>query len=502
MRRVILAVLALWLTPVLAAGVFAFGISFWLAVLTGAGLALAAATVASRRLAAVVTPALTGQRATAAIALLLALAAIVQIAPLSLFMADVNRASCAVATDPFRLRHFCFTAYSEASRLAAEGDGNIYRETLYQPRQIGPLMVDPYHYPPPFLLLPTALRVVAPDFFAQRALWFSIQASLLLYCLIWIARWVGGRTEAACLMAALAFLALPQTLIALQTGNFQITALTVSVVALLVLIMRPAVGAATALAFVTLGKIFPGVLVLWLLASRRWRAAALAAGAGVVIIGLAWLVVGSAPFLSFATYEVPRITNGEAFPQSERPGILFNNQSFYGLTVRLRTLGLSGLDAATGLRLTSLYGLAVIALAIATAWRSRLDPVVSGDRGRLAILALALVTLASFRSPFVGGMYGLVSSSLVALLLTAHSAGRERWLWLGAAIAVVGLTLAVPPPTSPTDAPSTAVLVVSTIAIASAIALNVAAVCWTAFRRERAFPAAVAGSEGGQPRRR
>lgn len=488
MRRVILAGLALWLTPVLAAGVFSFGIPFWPAVLLGAGLAIVLAAPASARLTATVAPTMAGRPGIAALASVLALAAIVQVAPLSLFMADVTRESCAAARDPFRMRHYCFTAYSEAARLASDGGVNIYQETQYQPRQIGPLTVDTYHYPPPFLLLPTAIRAVVPDFLAQRALWFSVQATLLLFCLLWIVRWVGGGAGAAVLLAMLACLALPQTLVALQSGNFQITAITVSVVALSSLATRPSVGGATALAFVVLSKIHPGILALWLIASRRWRASAWVVGAGVVLIALTWLVVGSAPFVDFVSYAVPRISSGEAFPQSERPGIVANNHSFYGLTVRLRTLGVPGLDGATGLRLTSLYGVGVIVLALAAAWRSRFDPGLADDRLRLTVLALALVTLASFRSPFVGGTYGMASTPLVGLLLAAYSRDRERWSWLGATVALVAIFAWLPPTTSPLIAPPATVIAASALGIAGALVLNVTAVWRTAPRRFLAGP--------------
>ncbi len=49
-----------------------------------------------------------------------------------------------------------------------------------------------YHYPPPFLLLPAAIRLVAPEFAATRAVWFMVQALLLAAALVMLSRWIGG----------------------------------------------------------------------------------------------------------------------------------------------------------------------------------------------------------------------------------------------------------------------------------------------------------------------
>ena len=61
-----------------------------------------------------------------------------------------------VPGDRFRVEHCCLTAYGEAARVAVEG-GDVYDREFYWPggvrRRIGPLTVDPYHYPPPFLLV-------------------------------------------------------------------------------------------------------------------------------------------------------------------------------------------------------------------------------------------------------------------------------------------------------------------------------------------------------------
>ena len=89
---------------------------------------------------------------------------------------EINRADSTqpaysvIPGDPWRVEHSCMSAYFEAARFAQMGAENVYDATLYQPRHIGALKVDSYHYPPPFLLLPRALRLITTDFFQFRAL--------------------------------------------------------------------------------------------------------------------------------------------------------------------------------------------------------------------------------------------------------------------------------------------------------------------------------------------
>ena len=59
-------------------------------------------------------------------------------------------------------------------------------------RALGPLKVDPFHYPPPFLLLPQAIRALAPDFWDVRRIWFALQALVLFGTIVGLAGWIGG----------------------------------------------------------------------------------------------------------------------------------------------------------------------------------------------------------------------------------------------------------------------------------------------------------------------
>ena len=197
--------------------------------------------------------------------------------------------------------HQCLSGYTEAVRRALEGRENIYDEANNKMPDGGPryivrrdgatesynesrlkalfaggqiprvevVHVDEYEYPPPFLLLPyTVGAPVGQDYFRIRPLWFGLQAFLL-----WVAFLISVRsaspeasTRAFAWLPAVWFM--PPTLVGLQYGNFQTGAITLSVIAMAALASRRNVAGATLLGFATLGKVFPGVLVVAPLARR------------------------------------------------------------------------------------------------------------------------------------------------------------------------------------------------------------------------------------------
>src|SRR5262249_49759051 len=119
--------------------------------------------------------------------LLFGLAALGRTAQLSSFMLDPARSDRSLfPADSWYVEHCCLTAYTESARLNAEGAQNIYDPKLYYDRKVGIFNVDPFHYPPPFLLVPMAARAVAgggageAGFLDVRKLWFGVSALALL----------------------------------------------------------------------------------------------------------------------------------------------------------------------------------------------------------------------------------------------------------------------------------------------------------------------------------
>jgi hypothetical protein len=426
----------------------------------------------------------------AALWLIAALAAAVQLGRLGIFMLDADRAALSVLPGrKFFREHSCLTSFTEAARFAREGGRNVYDPREYMAagcgddlmkcgeRFIGPLTVDLYQYPATFLLLPTLARAVTHDFLLIRTGWFVLQVGLLLAATLLLARWIGGTAGAAAAALSVALWMSPSTLVGIQLGNFQATAYALSVLGMIALSTgRFAIGGA-AVGFAAASKLFPGVLFVYLAAARRWRAAGwIAAGAALSTIA-ALALVGTRPFVDFVQYQMPRLNSGEAFFWIDVPPIAPINYGVYGLLGRLRALGAIEFTRDTGAFVSTMYGgvlfLATIAAGLASSsvgsrspkgldyssssspkgldygrslWTVVVQPFRAAspatmERLRAAQLWLALLNLGSFRSPFVPDAYALMGTTW---LLTLVAAGwtrltAARALFFAAAVAMFAL---------------------------------------------------------------
>lgn len=378
--------------------------------------------------------------------------AILRINTVSVFMADVSRSAYSVEPhDTFRLSHSCLSAYAESARLLHDGDHNIYERSLYRPgnvaRELGPLKVDPFHYPPPFLLLPQAIRAIAPDFWDVRRIWFALQALILSGAVVGLAAWIGGHRGAMALLGGVLLLAFPHPAATMQQGNFQVTAICLAVIAFALMLAGRMATGSTVLAYAALAKIFPGILVVPLIGGRYWRQLGWVAGAGVVLLAMTVALQGTRPFRDFVSTALPEISSGAAFPQTEIPQHARVNWSAYGQTVRLRHLGVTFLAQPAGLMVSQVYGVVVVALAAWVGWKRRLD--VGTEAGRLTAVqvSLALVSLASFRSPFVGALYGAIATLwLMGLCAASATSAARQMSWLAATCGMAWAIWIVPSP--------------------------------------------------------
>ncbi len=416
--------------------------------------------------------------------LVLLAAGAVQTSRASLYANDVTHPEHSVVPgNPWRVEHCCFSAYAEGARFAAAGIANVYDRSLYVPgpdqrRYIGPLKVDPFHYPPPFLLLPGAVRLVAPEFFDARRVWFGLQALALGGGLLAVAWWVGGEHgRRAALLAPLAWAA-PVTFASLQMGNFQITAVPLALMGMMLARSRRGPAGPALLAFTAVGKVFPSMLVLHVAAWLRWRVVAWIAAAGVALAAATAAVFGIDPFVAFLRDEFPRLVSGASFPQTEVPGVMPVNMSVYGLTAKLRQLGAGWLDQAAGKHVAQIYALGLALLAVWAGFRLRGkdDDAEPGRRLRLAVLWLAILNLASLGGPFVPVIYGLVGTVWLLTLLAAASQARSRfWTWIVLLAVMTTGALMIPTP-RPAEIPAARTLVFSLILQAGIFAVNLVAV--------------------------
>jgi alpha-1,2-mannosyltransferase len=109
---------------------------------------------------------------------------------------------------------------------------DVYAEELYslpsagpgairKPKPIGSFNVDVYEYPIPFLLLPRALEILAPDFLHFRMIWFALNGAAVLGGLLAVVRMIGPVAGTRALLLSPLIFASDQMLNTLQIGNLQ-----------------------------------------------------------------------------------------------------------------------------------------------------------------------------------------------------------------------------------------------------------------------------------------
>lgn len=362
----------------------------------------------------------------------LALAAVVSMARVSVFIGDPTRVDQQVVPgEKFLETHSCLTAYVHAAKLSQQRVDNLYAEQWWHgahglpPLPAGvenpyrPFLLDYYAYPPPFLLIMAPLAPLAGDFPAQRALWFGINGLLLAVGLWIVARWVDGPGSHRVLLLAPVFFGSLPVLGTLQIGNFQIAVVMLSILAMVAFHQDRNVIGGALLAFAILSKISPGIFGIYLLAQRRFRSAAWTAGFGVFFLLLSLLLHGVSPIQSFLTYTLTRISSGEAFSfLAEGPFNVLTNMSLFGFPFKLQLLGVAVSDPWTvARRLGRIYSVVLVLLAFFAAYRQ-------GDRRTQALTWMSLLVLSALQSPFAPGY--VIIGLLWAITLLAVEVQRAR----------------------------------------------------------------------------
>lgn len=448
--------------------------------LVAAGLAGWLAARGLPRLAAV-APVPRG-RITAALWGVLAVVAVAQFGRMSVFMADPQIGWGALGPAPFMQRHSCLSSYVHGAELARRGDANIYDDRygftedddvpeLPSAIDVGPLTMDTYEYPPQFLLLPRALLVLTDEFLAFRALWFLLTAAVLVGVTLTLARWLGDEAGRRLRLLLPAIALAPPLLITAYFGNFQLMAMGLSALAMLWIFNNYTRRGAALLAFLIGAKIFPGILGVYLLAARRFAAAAwTAAFAALYAVG-ALLWFGTRPFVDFFEYHLPRLASGETFGFLSLPAPSMGNLGVFGLPFKLRIAGWSGSEAdawALARQLSWGYTLVIVALAAYAGWRA--GPADDANsRARQAGVWLGLLALGSLRSPFAPPE-ALIP--LVWALALRAAAARSRGEAALAALLWISMMIVIPVPVAPA---AIAGLALQAVIYATAIGLVLAA---------------------------
>jgi hypothetical protein len=321
---------------------------------------------------------------------------------------------------PLRSTHSCVSAYWVAAH-AVDRQPNVYDDRLFnfpqadpkavrKARPIGPLLVDNFEYPPPFLALPRLIGAVAPDFWNFQRIWFALNLAMVAVALTLVGRRLDGALGTHALWLAPLVLAPPAMMATLQIGNVQLAVIAVAMTAMVLHERgRHALGGLL-LAYATVSKLYPGLLVLYLVLRGDWRAVGWTAAASLAIVGVTIADLGVAPYDAFV-HQLPLLLGGEAFPAFRNPIAIAINESIPGLAFKLQLWGVPGMGFAVSKVLGWLYTIVVLA---ATA-RLALRPPASG---KAPIAWLVVLILATMRSPFLP-TYAPFPSLWLATLLGA-----------------------------------------------------------------------------------
>lgn len=373
----------------------------------------------------------------------------------------------------FMTHHACSTAYwSAATRIKQEPNvWDIEISSLGQdpvtgrliPRNIGAFPVDPYEYPPTFLLAPRALAAVTPDYVAFRHVWLLLNAILVIAGMAVIARELDAATARRTLwLLPLAIVPLT-TLYPLQMGNAQLLYIVAAMLGMAAFARgRHALGGLL-LAFTIVGKMFPGILIVYLALRRDWRAVAWTSAWSVVFLLATLADVGWAPFPYFL-HHLPRLLSGEAFPMLRAAFAAANNLSIPSLVLKSPIFG-GPMVPFESIRITGwIYSVVVLWVVVRLARR----PVAPAYE---PLAWLAVLGLTALRSPFLPTYGGFPGAWLGALLLAICWTDARRW-WIVLALWAILLPTTV----GPTPLPLWAVATFTTLQSAAVVGLAAIAI--------------------------
>jgi len=222
----------------------------------------------------------------------------------------------------------------------------------------------------------------------------------------------------------------PPTLSALQKGNVQLLIVALAMLAMLLFERRHFAAGGALLAFATASKLFPGLLLVYLIVRRQFRAVAWTAAMGALLVVLSLALVGVRQYVAFAAH-LPGLLGGESFPAFRNPSAIAINFSIPGLVFKLKVLGLGGLSFGASKIVGWLYTLVVLVVVVRVSRRPWPDD-------EKPALWLAILILATLRSPFLPQAYAAFPPLwLLTLLAARRPPTAKTLLWtLGAWLAL------------------------------------------------------------------
>jgi alpha-1,2-mannosyltransferase len=327
---------------------------------------------------------------------------------------------------PQRSNHSCVSSYWIAcAHIRSAPD--VYAEEIYSipqvnraaprlPRPIGPLLIDQYEYPPAFLVLPRLVAVMTGDFWGFRRVWFALNLAAVAAGVVLIAARFDRALGTHALWLTPFVAVAPAIVITFVMGNLQLAIIAVSMIAMVLFERKHHAAGGILLAYAVVSKLYPGLLVLYLILRRDWRAVAWIALFSIAFVVISIADFGMGPYFSFATH-MPKLLSGEAFPALRNPVAIAINESIPGLVFKLDLFGVPQMGFATA----KVVGWVYTVIAVVLTARLALQPAATG---REPLAWIAILILATMRSPFLP-TYAPFPSMWAATLLAALTWGRS-----------------------------------------------------------------------------
>jgi hypothetical protein len=243
-------------------------------------------------------------------------------------------------------------------------------------------------------------------------LWFAMNGIVGLLAVLMIAGSLEGiaRTRALA-FSPLIWAAIP-TLNTLPKGNVQLLIFAFSMIAMLLFKKKQTVSGGLLLAYAIASKLWPGVLIVYLLIRRKWRAIIATGVLGLVLtlVTLSW--TGWQTFTAFFSH-MPGLLSGEAFPAFRNPNAVAINISIPGVILKLKLFGVAGMTLGVSKIIGWIYTIFLLAIIALVARRSA-----QTDQDN-ALVWLAILILATLRSPFLPQSYGNFPALWLLTLIAA-----------------------------------------------------------------------------------
>jgi hypothetical protein len=368
----------------------------------------------------------------------------------------------------FFVPHWCPLGWMDALSRAQAG-ASVYTFSLREP--VSGTDPDPFLYAPPFLLVPRLLFAITGDLTLLRVGWLLLQVLTTLTTFVLVAAAVGGVVGTRMMWLVPTVWVAPAFLIGLQIGNPHVSVLAAAITGVLLIRSSRWVAGSGLLAAAITVKLFPAVLLAYFAGQRQWRALAGSIAWLAALSIVAVLLFGPRVVTDYIG-ALPTILDGSSVRQfTENRDIAPSNHSVLGATRKLAAIGMEQFTTRRGQLIETAYGVGIVILALVLGWRASKGSQHGPDLVTVLIVCLALLNLASFRSPFLPDAYAFVGTVWMCTLLLAR---REGLGWKPVVAFVIGWIAMAPiwgGNTAPPE-PFTLIVVFSLIVQVVVFALN------------------------------